>query len=170
MIVAARGVVSVDGADHAIDDAATALALIDARTLAIGHDDGRVDFVALDGGDAPQPISADKTRRTPVASLAAAPTGALAIGYASRIVAVVDPATGAALHGARLHGNVERLRVHALVVYASTDLGDATSIDLADASRPYCDALREVWRDVPVVLESERLVRREPPSSHACAR
>jgi hypothetical protein len=170
VLVAGHGTLRVDGIDREIDEGATALAEIDDRTVAVGHDDGHVEFVALDGSTAALPISADKARKTPVTSLVGGPAGTLAIGYASGNVAVVELATGARLHAGRLHGRVEHLRIHERVLYASTDLGDATSIDVADVARSYCEVLREVWRDVPVVLEDERLVHRDPPTSHECAR
>jgi hypothetical protein len=34
-------------------------------------------------------------------------------------------------------GKVEHLRLHELVLYVSTDLGDAMVIDLASIARPY---------------------------------
>jgi hypothetical protein len=50
-----------------------------------------------------------------------------------------------------------------------TALGGYRSADFSRLGQSYCQMLREVWREVPVVWEGSP-VPRPPPRDHPCAR
>ena len=55
-------------------------------------------------------------------------------------------------------------------LYVATEVGDHAVIDLTDYTRDYCDLLREVWDEVPIVWQDGKAVLAEPPADHECAR
>jgi hypothetical protein len=102
-------------------------------------------------------------------ALALGPSGTLLAGFADGTVGIWNLDNGSRLHHARLHGAVRQLRVRRGTLLAATELGQHLTLDLGVFQRPYCEVLRQLWRQVPVVWEAGLPVLRPPPRQHPCA-
>jgi hypothetical protein len=135
--------------------------------LAVGYNDGAVELQPLDGS-AKAPVLQDRLP-TPATLIAKGPAGTLLAGHENGGLGLWDLKTGARLDARYVHGPVRHLLFDANIVRAVSELGDRMELDLSVYTRPYCDLLREVWKEVPVVWENGQAVRREPPKDHPCA-
>ncbi|MGC4113525.1 MAG: WD40 repeat domain-containing protein [Myxococcales bacterium] len=151
----------------AADLGATALARLPGGALAVGFKDGNVELLA--GSQAGAQFRFEDVPASPVERLLPGPMGTLVAGYANGLVGVWDAANGARLHVEQLHGPVAHLALSGRTLYAATELGDRTAVDLRVFHQPWCELVREVWREVPVVWEEGRPVARAAPPGHACA-
>ena len=97
------------------------------------------------------------------------PSGTALIGFADGTLGIWKLDNGALLERRRLHGPVAHLLLDGAKVYAATELGATLTWDLGVLRDDYCELLRRVWREVPVVWEHGLPVRRDPPDHHRCA-
>jgi hypothetical protein len=140
-----------------------------ARWMALGFEDGNVEMVPVDA-DEPQPTMAlEQTPSSPVVRMLAGPRDTLIVGYANGVVGVWTLDGGVLLDHVRLHGPAAHLVVHEGKLWAATELGDHRTMDLADLHSSYCDLLRRIWQQVPVVWEGGTAQLKPPPTDHACA-
>ena len=70
----------------------------------------------------------------------------------------------------RLHGAVVHLALDGDNLLAATDLGGYLTFDLGIFRVPYCQLMRKVWEEVPIVWEAGLPKLRPPPTNHRCAR
>ena len=94
----------------------------------------------------------------------------VAASFVDGTVAVWDGGSGELLLKGELAGPV----IHLLwdtrsggVLYAATDQGHYRLLYLESYGRPWCELLREVWRDVPYRQTKKQLVWSSPPD-HPC--
>jgi WD40 repeat protein len=106
---------------------------------------------------------------TPVVRLLAGPPGTVIAGYANGLVGIWALDNGARLYATRLHGAIAHLVVADDRLYAASELGDHTMLDLAPLTQDRCALLDDLWRAVPVAWENGLPVRRAPPADHPCA-
>ncbi|PKN31246.1 MAG: hypothetical protein CVU63_24940 [Deltaproteobacteria bacterium HGW-Deltaproteobacteria-20] len=106
----------------------------------------------------------------PVDALAEGPRGTVVAGYRNGAVGIWDQDSGRRLDVWYLHGPATNLFVDGTTLYAVSELADPLKEDLSVLEREYCGLMREIWQTVPVVWESGRTVRREPPAEHPCNR
>lgn len=127
-------------------------------TIVLGYQDGFVE-VRRSGADV---VQLDASAPSPVRRLAWGPMGTLVVGFASGQVALHSLATGATLHHEMLHGAVAHLRLLSSPsrLYAATELGDETLLDLAVFDQPYDELIANVRQKIGVVWEGGRAVRR----------
>jgi len=105
-----------------------------------------------------------------VLQIAPGPSGMVAASFVDGTVAVWDGGSGELLLKGELAGPV----IHLLwdtrsggVLYAATDQGHYRLLYLESYGRPWCELLREVWRDVPYRQTKKQLVWSSPPD-HPC--
>ena len=76
--------------------------------------------------------------------------------------------TGRQLHHLRLLGPVVHLVLADGNLHVATSLGDHRTVPVSAFNLQYCDLLREVWRQVPIVWLAGGPKRRPPPRQHRC--
>lgn len=95
--------------------------------------------------------------------------GVAIVGFANGQLGLWDLVSGTRFAADRVGGKMEYLVMVDDVLYAATDLGNIIQWDMKYFSQDYCDLLKEVWREVPVVWAAAEGLRAEvPPSSHIC--
>jgi WD40 repeat protein len=102
-----------------------------------------------------------------VSDLAAGPANTLAATYWNETV-VWDLRDGSNIFTAILHGATQDLAFVDGTLHIVTQLGGYRSADFSALAKSYCDTLRDIWREVPVVWENAP-VPRAPPRDHPCA-
>ncbi|MBI5532042.1 MAG: serine/threonine protein kinase [Deltaproteobacteria bacterium] len=148
------------------EDGLTSIARIDSRIVA-GYRDGRI---LLSGqGRHVARVGFEDVPAYAVERLIAGPPGTLVSGFSNGVLGVWDLRSGASLYRVQMHGPVTHVAFRDGKVFAATELGDHESFDLGVFYRDYCDLLREVWRDVPVVWEDGHPTLRAAPAGHRCA-
>jgi WD40 repeat protein/serine/threonine protein kinase len=148
---------------------ATALTRV-GSVLVLGFVDGRLERVGPESTPRTSAGTFVDSPSSPVLRLAEAPGGTLAAGYASGVLAVWDPQRGVRLTEAQLHGAVIHLALRGTELYAASELGDHVTWDLSAFRQGYCDLLRHVWRDIPVVYGQGAVRVQDPPAGHPCFR
>jgi WD40 repeat protein len=140
--------------------------------LVLGYRDGNVELLALESGKRRTNFSLEEVPASPVERMLVGPMDTLVVGFAGGQLGLWDLTTGRRLHHTRLHGPVIHLHrlAHHGRLYAASELGSHQIWDLAALRMPYCELLREVWRQVSVVWEQGRPVARRPPADHPCRR
>jgi hypothetical protein len=104
-------------------------------------------------------VSLENSSPQPLLRLVAGPGRTVALGYEDGTVGIWDLDSGVMLAGTRLHGAITHLVEHDGALYAASDLGDHVTWDLSVYVRGYCDLLREVWSEVPVVWRDGQAAR-----------
>ena len=158
-------------ATHALD------ADLEHVQLAMRHDDALL--VATASGKIARLPRAPGTRpglprlldlpSSPVLRMVEGPRNTLVLSFYSGDVGIWDLKSGARLDHARLRGPPFQLFIHDRKLYVATPQGDHRILDLSALYTERCAQLRRVWREVPVVWEGGRAVRRAPPKEHRCA-
>jgi WD40 repeat protein/serine/threonine protein kinase len=134
-----------------------------------GYRDGSIELISAAGVVKPA-FSFEATPSSPVVRMVAGPRGTLVAGHRDGSIGIWSLANGRRLAHARLHGPIRHLAVADDRLIAASDLGSTLFWDLADFSRDYCELLRQVWDEVPIVWEGGLPVRRPAPAEHACGR
>jgi WD40 repeat protein len=155
-------------ASYPSDVGVTALGRI-GKWLAIGHSDGNIDLVPFEAGAATPGVAFEAVPSSAVERIAAGPSDTLAAGYATGVVGLWRLDNGRRILSEQLHGPVRLLLLSGARLWAGTELGMVRSLDLGVLGRDYCDVLREVWAEVPVVWQGGVAVMRVPPADHPCA-
>ncbi|MEL6189991.1 MAG: hypothetical protein AAFU79_35655, partial [Myxococcota bacterium] len=139
------------------------------RWLAAGYVDGRLGFINLATGRRRDPFQLESAPLTTVSQLIRGPDDTLVAGYRDGAVRVWDSQSGALLLSEQLNGRIEALAVDGPILVAFTDVGGFGRWGLEPVLEDRCTRLRKVWQDIPVVWETEALIRRPPPARHPCA-
>ncbi|MFH0900352.1 MAG: hypothetical protein V2A73_06965, partial [Pseudomonadota bacterium] len=176
LLVAARGRIQSFDADgntrresYKTGPGVTATAIID-DWLVVGFNEGQIDLLPLLVGQKKPSLVFAETDTTAVVNLHKGPMGTLIAGYASGMLGIWELKNGTILYRQKLHGPVRHLLLVGTKLYAATEVGDYTVLDLAVLEQPYCELVRRLWNDVPVVWENGLPVVRAPPTHHRCAR
>ena len=128
--------------------------------LYIGHVEGNVSRV---GGGSFARASASGPR-----SMLGGPAETLVVGYSDGTLALLNTKDGTLLAQRRLHGAVTHMLLDGRRLVAATDLGDHSVWDLANLSRPRCELLADVWKEVPVVWDRGKPKKAPIPADHPC--
>jgi WD40 repeat protein/serine/threonine protein kinase len=144
-------------------EAISSVAEIHGKPLA-GYEDGSFKVLDKDAKGIPFEL----TPASAVRRLASGPANTVVVGYASGEIGLWSLHSGRKLLSARLQGSVEHLLVTDGVVYAASELGDHTIMDVRSLRRPACSLLRDVWAQVPVVWDRGYARRQGPPADHRC--
>jgi hypothetical protein len=97
------------------------------------------------------------------------PGETIVAGYLNGFIGVWDTESGKRVKEMKLSGMPNHWHVEDDVLYVTTIMGDYGKLELDFGSRPYCDLLREVWDEVPVVWENGKAVVADPPEDHPCS-
>ena len=138
--------------------------------IVMGFAEGSIEIVPVDPKKKKPTFAFEGVPSSAVTRMAEGPAGTLVVGYANGVVGIWSIRNGTQLHRARLHGSVVHLVMKGGKLYAATDLGDHAVMDLDIFHKPWCELLREVWRQVPVAWEKGLPERRQPSVDHECAR
>jgi len=138
------------------------------ESLVLGYPEGVLERVPTRTGGARVLFELDELPMAAVEQIAFAAGNTVVAGYSNGGIGIWSLDSGARLLSARLHGPVSHLQIVGDELHIVTELGDHGIVDLRVFSREYCDLLREVWDEVPVVWESGAAVLRAPPPDHEC--
>ena len=135
----------------------------------LGFVDGNIELAPLTPG-APRPtFSFQGVVSSPVVSLLPGPMNTVMAGYANGFVGLWSLSDGTLLNQARLHGPAVYLLLKDSTACLASELGDMVTWDLGVLFMDYCDLLRQVWEEVPVVWHNGQPVVQEP-GEHRCLR
>ena len=162
---------ALDGARQGTMDGAVGASAIlrTGRWLILGFSNGSVEPLASRPDPAPG-FRFEQTPSSPVERMLEGPLSTLVVGFANGLWGIWSLQTGACLYHSRLHGAIRHLLLDGTRLYVASDLGQHATLDLAVLRMPYCDLLRAVWSEVPVIWEGGLPVRRAPPDDHRCRR
>ncbi len=159
-------------ANYRIGAGAKAVARIAGREdrdfYAVGYRDGNVELWPVDPRNTKPSFSFAQVPNSPPVRIIAGPPGTAVVGYADGLVGIWDLRDGVRLAHARLHGPVVHLLLVQTKLYAASELGGHTTMDLSPFYRDYCELLRRVWQQVPVVWYQGQPVARPAPRGHRC--
>jgi hypothetical protein len=172
LVATASGVLSFSlagarAASFAAGRGATAVARV-GPWLALGHEEGNIELCPTVAGTPRPTFTFEAVAASPVVSLLPGPMDTLIAGYHGGLVGIWMLSNGQRLDHAKLHGPVVHLRRDRDRLYVATELGDHLTLDLSVFQAGYCERLRAVWRQVPVLWQDGQPVRREPPADHEC--
>ena len=136
--------------------------------LVLGFRDGNIELVPTTIGVRKPSFSFEDAPSSPVLRLVQGPMGTLIAGYANGLVGLWSLRNGARLESAQLHGPAVHLLVREGKLYAASELGQHLVLDLTIFHTPYCDLLRSLWREVPVIWQGGLPVQRRAPRDHQC--
>jgi hypothetical protein len=162
--------VGTDGRElsrQAVPTGLTAAAVVEGKLL-IGYRSGVIDVRPASAWPEPG-LSLERTPSSPATRIIAGPRDTIVAGFRNGFVGVWSALDGKQLASAKLNGIVEHAVLEGTRLYVATGIGDHAVLDLSIFTRPYCEILREVWKEVPIVWENGQAVRREPPKDHPCA-
>jgi len=138
----------------------------------VGYRDGNLDVLSFgsdSGGSEPRQLTFERVPSSEVLRIAYGPKKTVIAGYANGLVAIWDGTDGTLLRRSQLHGPVVHLRLVDERLYAATELGQHLVWNLSALYSDYCELLRQVWQQVPVVWRGGRAELASPPSKHICA-
>ena len=137
--------------------------------LVAGLANGVVEILPRSAAPKPRLLSLKDPPTAAVSALAELPEGILVVGARDGTLGLWTLNDGLPLERWRLHGPVMHLGVGGASVYAASELGDFERVSLEIYRRPWCDLLREVWHEVPIMWCNGRPVVEPPPAPHECA-
>lgn len=114
-------------------------------------------------------FSFEGTPARAVVSLIKGPGRTIFAGYANGFVGLWSLDNGARLFYETLHGAVPHLAFRGGFLYGASTLGELLTRDLRIFDATYCDILRDIWRDIPVLWGPGFPVAHQRPSSHPCS-
>ncbi len=139
--------------------------------LILGFPEGSIELYSLGAECAREKVTFEGVEPSPVVTIMEGPTGTVVAGFANGAFGIWSTESGAPLYREQLHGPVTHLLMENERLHVATELGWHTTLDLHVFYRDYCDLLREVWTEIPVVWEEGRTVVRGSPAvdEHDCA-
>jgi hypothetical protein len=115
----------------------------------------------------PAATSFEQVAASRVERIVAGPDGTFAVGYGNGMIGLWNLEDGSRLSADQLHGRVVHLDMEGGNLYAATDLGDFLVLNLQVFYRDYCDLVREVWADIPIVWSQGRALS-ATSAGHRC--
>lgn len=140
--------------------------------MAVAYRSGRMDMLSPDSKEPALALDMPASKSIQlgvVDKLLAGPASTLLVGGRSGFVGVWDTGSGKLLEHAWLHGAPLYMTVVADKLYAASEVGDFEVIDLAIYGRDYCDLMREVWAEAPIVWQAGKPLVAAPDPGHRCA-
>jgi hypothetical protein len=146
------------------DVGVTALARINASTIALGYRDGSLEVAHTNKtqNSATTRDPFESTPSSPVTILKAGPRDTLIAGYANGAVGLWTWQDGKSVIRGDIHGRVTHL------LYGASDLGSHFNWDLSPFLVDWCGLLEGLWASVPVIWQNGRSVATPPPAQHRC--
>ena len=136
--------------------------------LVLGYRSGVVE-VRASAEDGPASTVLEQTPPSPISIVTQGVEGSVVVGFRNGTIGLWGLADGKRWAMAKLNGSV----AHALLLrdrlYVAASTGDHAVLDLSLFTRPYCQLLREIWQEAPIVWEGGRAIRKPPPADHVCA-
>ena len=136
--------------------------------VVLGFEEGAIELVPPDAKTPRPRFPFEQVPSSPVVRLTEGPMGTVVAGFANGLWGIWDIHNGALLYKNQLHGPVVHLLLQQGKLYAASELGQYSVLDVSMFDRDYCDLLREVWKMVPVTWASGLPVVSEPPGDHHC--
>lgn len=138
------------------------------HTLLAGRKGGSITVLPRAGKPSlPSPLF-QSAPSSPVVSLVTGPLDTVVAGFANGFVGMWNLRTGRRLYHLRLLGPVVHLALADGNLHAATALGDHRTLPVSAFYLRYCELLREVWRQVPIVWLNGGPERSPPPRQHRC--
>jgi len=138
--------------------------------LVAGYRDGNVELVSLQTGQRRASFSLEEVPASAVSRLLVVGDSSLVVGYDNGLLGVWDLVSGKRFDQVRLHGPIVHLLASGDVLFAVSELGNSVVWDLSVLTADYCELMRQVWHEVPVVWASGAPVPQPPPTGHRCLR
>ncbi len=151
-----------------ISPGVTAIARLSPEEVCLGFADGAVELWRHEAGTLRRALVLGGASHAAAVQIVAGPPHMVLASFADGTIAGWDSTTGRLLERSWLHGATTHLRMDGHRLLALTELGSHGAWDLEVYYQPYCDLLREVWRDVGVGWEAGGAVRRSPDPAHGC--
>ncbi len=136
--------------------------------VVVGFAEGSIELIPTASSRLKPSYAFEQVPSSPPVRILAGPMGTLIIGYANGLVGIWNQSDGTRLAHAQLHGPVVHLLLENGKLYAATELGGHLVWDLSAFYRDYCELLREVWQQVPVIWYEGHPTARPPPADHRC--
>ena len=143
---------------------ASAIEVLDKDTLAIGFRDGK--FIVLKNLEK-SGVVFERTITSRVEKIKKGPMDTIIVGYANGGLGLWDTIGGARLRFNRLHGRIKHINFNQKQLYAATDLGNYIHWDFSTFYADYCEILRKVWREIPVIWDDSKVVVKRT-TDHRC--
>jgi hypothetical protein len=150
----------------------SAVAFVENDRPVIGYGDGNMDLGPRrlsSSVDVDDSFSFEGVPSSSVVKILAGPMRTVVAGYANGFVGIWSLSNGRLLHHVQLHGPVVHLLLQDRKLFAATELGDYSVVDLSVFSLAYCDLLNDIWSRVPVVWRNGLPWAEARPTRHACA-
>ncbi len=137
--------------------------------FAVGGESGRVQLLSSERGEQVPRGYLQGGAPSPVRVLTPGPGATVAVGFEDGTVGLWDPTTRRQLLERRLHGPVNAIAVREGQLFALTELGDATSLDLAVLEEAHCALMQQIWAQLPVCWDGSEASFCAAPADHACS-
>jgi WD40 repeat protein len=126
----------------------------------IGYADGGIEVLG-------RPRGFEGTPASRVVRLEAGPMGVVIAGFADGSLGMWDLKSGMELASARVHGPASLIEASDKRISFASELGAYGGV-ITSFAPDYCNLLRSVWQEVPVVWQSGGLIAAPPPEGHPC--
>ena len=138
------------------------------RQLFLGFGDGTIEPAPMNAGSKASGGAFGDSLSSSVVSMLEGPGGTLVAGYANGYLIIWSLKNRIRLHHSKLHGPVRYLSLKDSTLYAATELGDHTVLDLSVFKTQYCDLVQEVTRSIPVTWEDGKPISKTALERHDC--
>jgi hypothetical protein len=89
-------------------------------------------------------------------------------GFADGSFGVWSSSSGIRLERGAVVGAVRFLAVDDELVLVSSEVGSTAALDLSLLTADYCELLKEVWSQVPVLWRDQAVLQATPEPNHPC--
>lgn len=138
------------------------------KWVVIGYKDGNIELQSLKPTEPKPNFIFESIPNVPVVKMIEGPMGTLIAGYTNGTIGMWSLENGASLLQIKLHGPAIHLLYKNNKLYCATELGDYQVVDLSVFQLNYCELLKKVWQQVPIIWEKGLPIARQPPRDHPC--
>jgi len=138
------------------------------QCLVVGYSDGNVELLPTDETTPKPSLSFEHVPASSPMRMLVGPGNSLIVGYANGVLGIWSLRDGTLLGREHIHGPVVHLLLEGQKLYAASELGGTLSWDLRPLYVEYCELLRHIWTQVPVIWQSGYPLVRPPPIDHQC--
>jgi len=136
--------------------------------LVVGYHDGNMELIPTDGRPRRSGFTFERVGAGGVARIIPGPPGTLVAGFVDGLVGLWSLKNGAQLWAERINGAARYLSLDDGALRAASELGQHRTVDLTLLQRPYCQVMRQVWAEVPVIWRGGLPVMSPPDRTHRC--
>ena len=136
--------------------------------LLVGRGYGQIDAFSLKAEEQDIRIRFAQTAQGAVTRVEPATADTVLVGFSNGTYGLWNFVDGEKLRGGQLNGSIEHLLVAGDRAFIATDLGAHAVMPLSVFRTTYCDLLKSVWSDVPVVWKAGGVSEEGPPAGHPC--